>query len=319
MTRPIAKLVLGLSACGYPLTQTAIRRGGVRGARVTEAVCVGLVMRDAAMIAAGAPQRLRPVPARLLWLELSAGVIASTTGLRLLRRAGAVRAVASSPDRMEVARRAAVMALFGLHTIRFWIFLQPGRGRRCQDEDAPVDGNQGGPKPPNMRKPGEGFLKPVDYARRTSYRRPPDLYLSMQWLGPLLNRVGVSPKDVVTLEVPGRRSGVLRRTTLVRGAVHGEHYLVSLAGESEWVRNVRAAGGHVVIGRRDLHPVTLVEVPPEERAPVIRAYLLRWGRRAGSRAVAKEARSFFGVSADPSLEEIKGIAQYYPVFRIVRG
>jgi len=43
------------------------------------------------------------------------------------------------------------------------------------------------------------------------------------------------------------------------------------------------------------------------------------GRRAGSRALAKEPRSFFGVSADPSLEEIQGVAQYYPVFRIARG
>jgi len=253
MPRPIAKLVLGLSAGGYPLTQTLIRRSGVRGARVVEAVCVGLVLRDAAMIAGGAPQRLRPVPARLLWLEFSAGVIASATGLRLLRRAGAIEAAASSPNRLEVVRRAAVTALFGLHTIRFWIFLQPDRGRRSQAEDAPVDEDKPRAEPPNMRRPGEGFLKPVDYARRTNYRRPPELYLRMQWLGTLLNTVGISPKDVVTLEVPGRRSGVPRRTTLVRGAFRGNHYLVSLAGESEWVRNVRAAGGSAQIGRRELH------------------------------------------------------------------
>jgi len=319
VTKPIAKLVLGLSACGYPLTQTVIRRGGVRGARFTEAVCVGLAVRDAAMIAGGAPQRLRPVPARLLWLELSAGVIASTTGLRLLRRAGAVEASASSPDRLEVARRAAVITLFGLHTIRFWIFLRPDQGRRRHGEHAPIDDDKRRVEPPYIRKPGEGFLKPVDYARRTRYRRPPEAYLRMQWLGPLLNRLGISPKDVVTLEVPGRQSGVLRRTTLVRAVCHGDHYLVSLAGESEWVRNVRAVGGYVQIGRRELLPATLVEIPAEDRAPVIRAYLMRWGRRAGSRAVAKEARSFFGVSADPSLEEIQGVAQYYPVFRIARG
>ena len=62
---------------------------------------------------------------------------------------------------------------------------------------------------------------------------------------------------------------------------------------------------------------TLVEVPTHERAPVIRAYLLRAGRRAGSKAVANEARSYFGVSADPSLEEIQPVVEHYPVFRIV--
>jgi hypothetical protein len=60
-----------------------------------------------------------------------------------------------------------------------------------------------------------------------------------------------------------------------------------------------------------------VEVPENERAPVIQAYLLRAGRRAGSKAVTNEARYYFGLSADPSLEEIGRITKHYPVFRIV--
>jgi hypothetical protein len=30
----------------------------------------------------------------------------------------------------EPARRLAVATLFGVHTARFWIYLQPGQGRR---------------------------------------------------------------------------------------------------------------------------------------------------------------------------------------------
>jgi deazaflavin-dependent oxidoreductase (nitroreductase family) len=86
--------------------------------------------------------------------------------------------------------------------------------------------------------------------------------LRLQWLGPLLTGLGISPKDVITLAVPGRRSGVIRRTTMVRIAADGGHYLVALAGESEWVRNVRAAGGRVVIHRGQRRAATLVEVPP---------------------------------------------------------
>ena len=120
----------------------------------------------------------------------------------------------------------------------------------------------------------------------------------------------------MTLEVPGRRSGVIRRTVMVRAVCNGEHYVVALAGESQWVRNVRAAGGRVVIGGRQRRAARLVEVPPQQRAPVIRAYLLRWGRHAGSRAVAREARCYFGVSADASMAEIQGVVEHYPVFRI---
>ena len=121
---------------------------------------------------------------------------------------------------------------------------------------------------------------------------------------------------MITLEVAGRRSGVIRRTVMVRAVCDGEHYVVALAGESDWVRNVRAAGGQVVIGGRQRRAARLAEVPPQQRAPVIRAYLLRWGRHAGSRAVAREARYYFGVSADASLAEIEGVMEHYPVFRI---
>ena len=42
------------------------------------------------------------------------------------------------------------------------------------------------------------------------------------------------------------------------------------------------------------------------------------GRQAGRRrAVTNEARYYFGLSADPSLEEIGRIIEHYPVFRIV--
>ncbi len=164
----------------------------------------------------------------------------------------------------------------------------------------------------------EGLFRPVCYARsRDSYRPPPGLYRVLnRQLGPAVTSWGLAPVDVITLEVPGRRSGVTRRTTVVRARCDGGHYVVALAGESDWVRNVRAAGGQVVIGGRRRCAARLSEVAPEQRAPVIRAYLLRWGRRPGSRAVAREARCYFGVSPQVPLDEIRGVAEYYPVFRI---
>jgi deazaflavin-dependent oxidoreductase (nitroreductase family) len=162
-----------------------------------------------------------------------------------------------------------------------------------------------------------GFFRPVDYSRRTRYRPPPAAYLRAQWLGPLLAGLGLVPRYVVILEVAGRRSGLIRRTTLVQVRHEGEHYVVALAGESEWVRNVRAAGGRVVLARRHRRAATLVEVPPADRAPVLRAYLLRAGRRFGTPAVTSEARYYFGVSAHPSLAELASVADHYPGFRVL--
>ncbi len=126
------RIILGLSACGYPLTQLAVRRCGARGAAIVEAVCAALAIRDASMIAVGVPGRLRPVPAALLRLELAAGVVASVAGLGPL--VGLLPAAAASSPRREAAeavRRAAVAALFTLHTIRFGIYLRPDQGRRA--------------------------------------------------------------------------------------------------------------------------------------------------------------------------------------------
>ena len=92
MNPRLGKLILGLSAAGYPLTELTIRRFGRRGAVIAEGVCVRLAIRDTAMVAAGAPARLRRGPALLLWLELGAAAAAAGLGLRLVPRQGSRRA-----------------------------------------------------------------------------------------------------------------------------------------------------------------------------------------------------------------------------------
>jgi len=131
MPQQFGRVVLALSGMGFPLSQLAIRRFGARGALVVEAACGGLLVRDVAMLASGAPSRLRRGPAALLWLEAAAGAAAVLTCLPTLLDAGArERAVEPRPNRVEAVRRAAVGALFGLHTWRFRIYLQPDRGLR---------------------------------------------------------------------------------------------------------------------------------------------------------------------------------------------
>ena len=89
--------------------------------------------------------------------------------------------------------------------------------------------------------------------------------------------------------------------------------MVALSGESEWVRNVRAARGQAVIRRGVAQNITLKEVPVDERSPVIRQYLRRGGWLS---TPDPQARHYFGLGRDPSLAEIRSVADRYPVFQI---
>jgi hypothetical protein len=124
----------------------------------------------------------------------------------------------------------------------------------------------------------------------------------------LLNRIeaavhtlGVAPDYLVTLEVPGRRSGRIISFPLAMVVVEGGRYLVSMLGEDvNWVRNVKAAGGDVTLrhGRRE--EVRLEEVAPDRRAPVLKAYLKR---APGARALHSRRRRF---SPRVAVQELRG-------------
>jgi deazaflavin-dependent oxidoreductase (nitroreductase family) len=137
------------------------------------------------------------------------------------------------------------------------------------------------------------------------------------WIARALNRfwavvhaLGVAPNYLVTLEVTGRKSGQVVSLPLVMAVVNGQRYLVSMLGENaQWVLNVRAAGGKAVLrcgGRED---VQLEEVPTDQRAPILRAYLQR----------APGARPHVPVNKDAALVEFEKIADAFPVFRVVRN
>ncbi len=160
-------------------------------------------------------------------------------------------------------------------------------------------------------------MNPQDYSARIGYRPNTRWYQRLNGLGVVLTRLGLAPRDAITLEVCGRTSGKPRRLPILRTPYQGDDYLVSLAGESQWVRNVRAASGRATIRRRGAHRVHLEEIAPGDRAEVIAQYLRRGEQRGSRESAAKQARFYFGLDPDPSIDEIKAIVDYYPVFRIV--
>jgi hypothetical protein len=129
-------VALGLSAIGYPMTQRVISHWGRAGAVVVESVCAALLIRDAALASTGVTTRLRPIPAALLWVEIGAATASAVAGIRpVLDGRAAAASARPDPDRMEHVRRGSTAALFVVHTLRFWIYLQPDRGRREAGQD----------------------------------------------------------------------------------------------------------------------------------------------------------------------------------------
>jgi len=119
---------------------------------------------------------------------------------------------------------------------------------------------------------------------------------------------GIAPNLLATLEVTGRKSGRTITLPVAITLVDGQRYLVSMLGEeAQWVLNVRASHGRAVIRSGSREEVRLEEVPVDQRAPILKAYLRR----------APGARPHVPVSKDAALTEFVKIASAYPIFRIV--
>ncbi|HEY3014016.1 MAG TPA: hypothetical protein VGJ41_02840 [Nocardioides sp.] len=79
---------------------------------------------------------------------------------------------------------------------------------------------------------------------------------------------------------------------------------------------MRAARGDAAIRRRGVREVRLEELPPTERAEIIAEYLRAGQRRSGAEANADQARFYFGLDPEPSIDDIGAIVDNYPVFRV---
>lgn len=125
-----------------------------------------------------------------------------------------------------------------------------------------------------------------------------------------LTRHGVSVYGSRVLMVRGRKSGEIRSNPVNLLPLDGERYLVAPRGETQWVRNFRAADftGQLRVGRR-VETFRAVELSDDEKPRVLRAYLRRWRLEVGV--------FFDGVNSKAPEDELRRIAPGYPVFRIL--
>jgi deazaflavin-dependent oxidoreductase (nitroreductase family) len=124
----------------------------------------------------------------------------------------------------------------------------------------------------------------------------------------LLTRVGLSVRGSRVLRVRGRTSGEWRTTPVNLLTFRGRRYLVAPRGHTQWVRNLRAAGGGELQLGRSTEPFRAAEVGDSEKPPILREYLRHWKAETGV--------FFGGVGPDASDEELRRIAPDHPVFLI---
>jgi deazaflavin-dependent oxidoreductase (nitroreductase family) len=127
-----------------------------------------------------------------------------------------------------------------------------------------------------------------------AYIRPP--WFVQKVFNPLAMMTGMS--GAATLAIRGRTSGAVRKVPVIPVEVDGAKYIVSTRGESEWVRNLRAAGEAELTRKGQTERVRATEVPAAERGPIIEAY-----------------RKVAGKTVEPYWKSLPDAADH-PVFRV---
>ncbi|HEX2904525.1 MAG TPA: nitroreductase/quinone reductase family protein [Jatrophihabitans sp.] len=125
-----------------------------------------------------------------------------------------------------------------------------------------------------------------------------------------LTRWGVSVMGSRELRVRGRASNEWRTTPVNLLTIDGVDYLVSPRGQTQWVRNLRAAGaGELRLGRT-VRAFKAEELSDVDKIPVLRHYLHKW---------AWEVGAFFDtIDKNSDDAAIAAVAPGFPAFRITQ-
>jgi len=121
------------------------------------------------------------------------------------------------------------------------------------------------------------------------------------------NRMGMSFGTWYILSIPGRKTGKLRSTPVSLLHVNGQRYVVT-GFDTNWVKNARKVGKGILERGHKKEQVVLVELPVEERPPILREF---------PRQVPHGVQYFeklLNIPGDP--EALAAAAPRCPVFRL---
>lgn len=120
--------------------------------------------------------------------------------------------------------------------------------------------------------------------------------------------LGVSIAGTRALRVRGRKSGKLRSVVVNVLTVDGVDYLVSPRGNTQWVRNVRAAGAVDIGPRWHRRRARAAELADADKPELLRRYLDRWYWEVKGHMA--------GLTPESDEQQLRAAASSIPVFAL---
>ena len=125
-----------------------------------------------------------------------------------------------------------------------------------------------------------------------------------------LVRLGLGLGHNYLLEVRGRKSGKVFSTPVNLLEYNGRRYLVASRGETQWARNVGAAGRVTLRKGARVREYKAIEVPVSARAPILKEFLDRF---------AASVQRFHAVPKGSPAEAHAADAPRHPVFELIEA
>lgn len=142
------------------------------------------------------------------------------------------------------------------------------------------------------------------------YDQPTPVARAFNELFRLLAEAGISVAGTVAIRVRGRKTGKPRGVVVNLLTVDGREYLVSPRGDTQWVRNARAAGVIELGPRWHRTEVPICDVADRDKPELLKRYVDRW---------FWEVKGHIGgLTPESSDAELMEAAPSIPVFELQR-
>jgi hypothetical protein len=130
---------------------------------------------------------------------------------------------------------------------------------------------------------------------------------AVRWLAEL----GISIAGTRALRVRGRKTGKQRGVVINLLTVDGVDYVVSPRGNTQWARNVRAAGVVEIGPLWRSEQTQISEVADDAKPELLRRYLARWYWQVKDYVA--------GLTPESGDDELRAAAPSIPVFALAGG